>query len=244
MHVHDVMRRLEAMGDPKLAKGMSRFGVDGGKALGIRVPALRALAKDLKTDHDLALALWATGVHEARLLAPMVAETAMVTEELADAWVGDLDAWDVCDGLCFEILRYTPFARSKALEWAESEEEYVKRAGFALMAGIAIADKEAPDDAFIAFLEAVEREAQDDRHFVKKAVNWALRQTGKRNAALNRRALAAARRLRKSPSRAARWVGADAERELASEAVQRRLSERASRAKKGGAARGRPARRA
>jgi len=244
MHVHDVMRRLEAMGDPKLAKGMERFGVSSHRALGIRVPALRALAKDLRTDHDLALALWATGVHEARLLAPMVAEAAMVTEELADAWVGDLDAWDVCDGLCFEILRHTPFARSKALEWAESEEEYVKRAGFALMAGIAIADKEAPDEAFFAFLEAIEREAGDDRHFVKKAVNWALRQTGKRNAALNRRALAAARRLRKSPSRAARWVGADAERELASEAVQRRLRERASRGKRGGAARKRRAHRA
>ena len=239
-----VMERLRAMGDPELVKGMERFGVDGGRALGIRVPPLRALSKEIGRDHALALGLWATGVHEARILTPMVAEVGRTTEAQADAWVVDIDAWDICDGLCFELLRYAPFAHSKALEWAGREEEYVKRAGFALMAGLAIKDKGAPDAAFLPFLEAVEREADDDRNFVRKAVNWALRQIGKRDAALNRRALEVARQLKARDSRAARWVGSDAARELASEAVQRRLRERKSRSVKGGAAKRRRARRA
>ncbi len=230
MQLREVMRRLEAMGDPEVARGMGRFGVDGRRALGIKVPPLRALSKEIGRDHALALELWATGVHEARILTPMVAEVARTTEAQADAWVADIDAWDICDGLCFELLRYAPFAHRKALEWSAREEEYVKRAGFALMAGLAIKDRRAPDAAFLPFLEAVEREADDGRNFVRKAVNWALRQVGKRNAALNRRALAVARRLKARGSSAARWVGSDAARELASGPVQRRLRERAKRA--------------
>jgi len=223
MGYSDVMAELKSMADPEAAKGMAYFGVRAKAPLGISMPPLRALARRAGRDHALAARLWASGVHEARILAGLVDEPGKVTEAQMDAWARDFDSWDVCDGVCFSLFDKTPWAYEKAVEWAASEQEYVRRVGFAMMAGLALHDKAAPDSRFVEFLPVIERHAGDDRNFVKKAVNWALRQIGKRNAALNGKAIAAGERIRAQGSRAARWVAADALRELRSEAVQARL---------------------
>jgi 3-methyladenine DNA glycosylase AlkD len=204
---------------------MARFGINPDRALGVRVPDLRRLSKEIGTDHRLALALWKTGLHEARILASMVDDPAEVTEAQMEAWVGDFDSWDLCDQCCGNLFDKTPFAFVKAIEWATRDEEFPKRAGFALMAWAAVHDKRAEDRVFLDFLPIIEREAGDERNFVKKAGNWALRQIGKRNPRLHRAALAAAKRMSKrNDSLAARWIGTDAVRELSSEAVKKRLS--------------------
>lgn len=204
---------------------MARFGINPDRALGVRIPDLRRLAKQVGTDHSLALGLWKTGIHEARILASMIDDPAAVTERQMESWAGDFDSWDLCDQCCGNLFDRTPFAYGKAVEWASRDEEFIKRAGFALMAWAAVQDKTADNRVFLEFLPVIEREANDDRNFVKKAVNWALRQIGKRNRRLNRAAVAAARRLAKQKdSRAARWVGTDALRELTSEGVRSRLS--------------------
>jgi 3-methyladenine DNA glycosylase AlkD len=220
-----VIRRLEAMGDPANVAGMARFGIrPRTRVLGISVVALRKLARELGRDHALAAALWRSGIHEARVLATMVEEPARVTEAQAERWVRTLDSWDVCDQLCANLLDRTPFAHAKAVEWAGREPEFQKRAGFALMAALAVHDRSASDRAFERFLPVIRREATDDRNFVRKAVNWALRQIGKRNAALHAKAIATAERIATIDSRAARWIAADALRELRSDAVSARLA--------------------
>jgi 3-methyladenine DNA glycosylase AlkD len=203
---------------------MARFGITPDRALGVRVPDLRRLAKEIGTDHRLALALWRSGLHEARILSSMIDDPRQVTESQMESWAQDFDSWDLCDQCCGNLFDKTPFAYRKAIEWAGREEEFVKRAGFALMAWAAVHDKSADEAVFQEFLPIIERQAGDDRNFVKKAVNWSLRQIGKRNRRLHREALAAARRLAKSDARSARWIGADAVRELTSEGVLSRLS--------------------
>ncbi len=203
---------------------MARFGINPERALGVRIPDIRGLARELGKDHALALALWRTEVHEARILASMVDEPERVTERQMESWVKGVDSWDVCDQVCGNLFDRTPFARTKSIEWAGREQEFVKRAGFAIMAWRAVHDRDAGDDDFLELLPVIEREATDPRNFVKKAVSWALRQIGKRNRRLNRAAGAAARRLAKGgASAAARWVGRDALRELTSDAVRSRL---------------------
>lgn len=215
---------LRSIGDPANVAGMARFGIDAERALGIRVTELRALARTLGHDHALAVALWRSGIHEARMLATLVDDPELVTETQMEAWVADLQSWDLCDGVCGNLFDRTPFAFAKALEWSRREEEFVKRAGFALMAWAAVHRKDLDDATFVAFLPRIEAEASDGRTYVKKAVNWALRQIGKRNRALNRRAIATARRIGRIDSRAARWIAADALRELESPAVRERLA--------------------
>lgn len=218
----EVLARLRAAADPANVAGMARYGISTAGALGVSMPLLRGLARDLrparKADpdgaHELAAALWARGVHEARVLAALVDVPALVTREQARAWAGDLDSWDVCDQLCGNLLDRVPFAVELAIGWAGAEEEFVKRAGFVLMTQLAVHDKAAPDDVFLGFLGLVEREAADGRNFVRKAVNWALRQIGKRNVYLHARAVEVAERLRESGPKAARWVASDALREL------------------------------
>jgi 3-methyladenine DNA glycosylase AlkD len=203
---------------------MARFGINPERALGVRVPDLRRLAGDLGRDHSLALSLWRTGVHEARILASMVDEPARVTERQMESWVRAFDSWDVCDQVCGNLFDRTAFAGQKAVVWAGRDEEFVKRAGFAIMAWRAFHDREATDSELVRLLLVIEREANDPRNFVKKAVSWALRQIGKRNRSLNRRAVVVAGRLAERPDSApARWVGRDALRELTSDAVQQRL---------------------
>ena len=222
--VDDVLARLEEMGDPANVAGMQRFGITPHtRVLGISMPTLRALGKELGTDHRLAAGLWRSGIHEARVLATMVEDPARVTEAQADRWVRSLDSWDVCDQLCANLLDRTVFAHVKALEWAGRNREFEKRAGFALMAALAVHDTAASDRAFERFLPVIRREATDDRNFVKKAVNWALRQIGKRNERLHAKAISTAERIGAMDSRAARWIAADALRELRSEAVRSRL---------------------
>ena len=215
------------MANPANVEGMARFGIASTNTLGISVTALRSLAKRIGRDHALALALWDTGIHEARSLAAMVDEPEKVTKRQMDRWASQIDSWDVCDGCTFVLFDKTPYAYEKATAWSARREEFVKRAGFSLMAALAIHDKQAPDARFLEFLPIIRRQAHDERNFVKKAVNWALRQIGKRNLALNAAAIETAEQIRADGTRAGRWVSADALRELRSDAVQSRLRSRA-----------------
>jgi 3-methyladenine DNA glycosylase AlkD len=224
MEREEVLQRLNDLADPEGRAGMARFGIATDRALGIRIPMLRRLAKEVGPDHRLAQELWDTRIHEARILASMIDDPAGVTEGQMEAWVGDFDSWDVCDQVCGNLFDKTPYAHEKAVSWSGREEEFVKRAGFALMATLAVHDKGAPDAAFLVFLPLIEREAHDGRNYVKKAVNWALRQIGKRNRALNMEAIAAAKRIHAADSRSGRWVASDALRELRSDPVQARLT--------------------
>lgn len=213
--------------DAKAAAGMARFGITGAHVYGISMPELIKLSKAIGRDHRLALGLWAAPGHETRILAALIDDPKQVTAAQLDAWVQDFDSWDVCDQAIMKLFEKTPFAWDKALTWSRAEAEFVKRAGYVTMASLAVSDKRAPDAAFTAFWPEIRRGAVDKRNFVKKAVNWALRQIGKRNLALNESAVALAREIAESESAAARWVAADALRELTSPAVQARLARRA-----------------
>jgi 3-methyladenine DNA glycosylase AlkD len=226
MTVAKIVAELEAHANPANVAGMARYGINPKRALGVSIPRLRAMAKEIGRDHALARELWASGIHEARILAGLVDDPAKVTAAQLERWVGDFDSWDVCDGVCSNLFDKTPFAWEKAVAWSARSEEFVKRAGFVLMAALAVHDKKAPDERFRKFLPLIEREAADERNFVKKAVNWALRQIGKRNRALNGDAVAAAKRIRKIDSKSARWIAADALRELESGAVRERLDKK------------------
>ena len=226
MRYDQVLRRLESVADPGWASGMARFGIDTRRAYGIRVPILRRIAKEIGRDHQLAQQLWSSAIHEARILASLVDDPSKVTEEQMESWVSDLDSWDVCDGCCGNLFDKTEFAYSKAQEWSLRSEEFVKRAAFALMAFLAVHDKGADDGAFLEFLPAIRRESTDERNFVRKAVNWALREIGKRNLSLNLAAIGAAREIHRIDSRSARWIASDALRELTHEKVQARLRRR------------------
>jgi 3-methyladenine DNA glycosylase AlkD len=224
-----ILKKLEAQADPAAVAAMARFGIHAKEAYGIPTPKLRQLAREIEKNHRLAEQLWATGIHDARHLAALVDEPERVTAAQMERWARDFDSWDVVDGTCCHLFVYTAPAWQKAVEWSRREKEYVRRAGFAMMAFLAVHDKAAPDAKFARLLPIIRRRASDERNFVKKAVNWALRQIGKRNAHLNRLAIRTARKIRSSNSLAARWVAADALRELTGAAVQRRLAGRARR---------------
>ena len=220
----EVLTQLRSMGNPRNREGMARYGINVENALGVSVTELRKVARGLGRDHRLASGLWKSGVHEARILAALVDEPEKVTPAQMDRWARAFDSWDLCDQVCSNLFDRTPFAYDKATEWAGRDEEFVKRAGFALMAALAVHDKEAGDEDLAAFLPIIEREADDERNFVKKAVDWALRQIGKRSRALNLAAIASAESIATMDSRAARWIARDALHELRSEAVQSRLA--------------------
>jgi 3-methyladenine DNA glycosylase AlkD len=222
----EVMARLRSLAQPGNLEGMKRFGIPTEHALGIPIPALRKLAKEIGRDHALAGELWATGIHEARMLATLVDDPEEVTDAQMEAWVLDFASWDLCDQCCSNLFDSTPHAYRKVREWSSREEEFVKRAGFVLMATLSVHDKKADDDAFREFFPIIIREATDDRVYVKKAVNWALRQIGKRNGVLNREAIRIAEEIRAIDSKAARWIASDALRELTGEKVQDRLKKR------------------
>jgi 3-methyladenine DNA glycosylase AlkD len=208
--VNTILAWMAERENPTNKAGMARFGINADHAYGISIADLRPLAKTYKKQHALALELWAAGWHEARLLAALIDDPKQVTEAQMEAWAADFDSWDVVDQCCNKLFDKTPFAYDKALAWTSRPETFVKRAGFVLMATLGVHDKKAPDDIFAAFLPIIEREASDDRNFVKKAVNWALRQIGKRSLALNEAAIASANRIQKMDSKAARWIAADA----------------------------------
>jgi 3-methyladenine DNA glycosylase AlkD len=222
--VQEIIERLKSQADPDNVAGMARFGISPENTLGISIPALRAMAREIGRDHRLACELWATGIHEARILAAFIDDPKQVGEAQMEAWAGDFDSWDVCDQVCMNLFDRTPFADRKAVEWSSREEEFVKRAAFALMASLAVHDKKSGDERFEAFFPLIEHAAVDDRKTVRKAVNWALRQIGKRNPRLNRRAIEVAERIAQLDSKSARWIAADALKELTSPAVQEKVS--------------------
>ncbi len=210
-----LMQELERLADPAWKEKLAHFGSRPEKALGVPVSAIRALAKGRK-DHELAALLWESGLHEARILATLVEDPKQVRPQQMDAWTRDFDAWDICDGACTNVYRKTPFAREKALEWAGAEEEYVRRAGFVLMAVLAVHEKKAGDDFFEPFFHLILKYAGDNRNFVKKAVNWALRQMGKRKGSpgLRARAIQTAEEMLRMDAPTARWIAGDALKEL------------------------------
>ncbi|HTD39509.1 MAG TPA: DNA alkylation repair protein [Mucilaginibacter sp.] len=215
MNVQQIVELLNQSSDAKYLEGMKRFGVDNSKALGVSLPQIRKLAKSIKKDHQLALDLWDSGIHECRFMASLVDDPKQVTPQQMDKWVADFDSWDVCDQVCGNLFDRTPYALEKALEYSASEKEYIKRAGFVLMAEFAVHDKKAGNEGFMQFFPVIEREAWDDRNFVKKAVNWALRQIGKRNKELRTVAIECARRIAQQESKAAKWIAKDALNEFA-----------------------------
>lgn len=227
MKCTEILRLLASRPDPLAAEGMARFGIVAKKIYGgWSVPALKKLAREIGRDHVLAKELWAAEFFEARALATMIDEPAKVTPGQMNQWAKDFDSWAICDAACINVFRYTRLAHQKCVEWSARPEEFVKRAAFALMAGLAVADKAASDEAFLRFLPLIKSAAVDERNMVKKGVNWALRQIGKRSAPLNRAALAVADEIHCLDSRAARWIASDARRELISSAVQQKLKVR------------------
>ena len=218
MLVSEVIELLKSCADPtpENLRGMARYGINTGRALCVSTPDIKKLAKQIGRDHALALRLWEAGWRETCILAAMIDEAGKVTAGQMDNWAGDFDSWDVCDATCLYLFSWTGLACEKALQWSERQEEYVKRAGFALMACLAVGQRKPGQEQLAAFLPAIEREAWDERNFVKKAVNWALRQVGKHNRTLNKLAIETAVRIKLQDTRSARWIASDALRELTS----------------------------
>jgi 3-methyladenine DNA glycosylase AlkD len=227
MQLKDVIAELRSISDPEAAAGMARYGIKADRALGVSIPGLQSLAKKIGKNRKLAQDLWSSAIHEARILACMIDDPQQITADRLERLVNEFDSWDLCDQCCNRLFSKTPFARQKALTWANRPEEFVKRAGFVMMAVLAVHDKKAADKQFDAFFEEIKKGAIDERNFVKKAVNWALRQIGKRNMSLNRKAISVAEEIQQLESKAARWIANDALRELRSEKIQKRLSGRA-----------------
>ena len=219
----EIVKKLKSLSNPEAVAGMARFGINPENTYGVSIPNLRRMAKEIGKEHTLARQLWSSGIHEARILAGMINEPEMVTEKQMEEWVRDFDSWDVCDQVCMNLFEDTPFAYKKAIAWSKRKDEFIKRAGFVMMARLAVSDKKAGDKQFEKFLPIIKRESKDERNFVKKAVNWALRQIGKRNLRLNKKAIEIAKEIQKIDSKSARWVAADALKELTSETVQKRL---------------------
>ena len=220
---NDILDKLKTLADPKAVEGMARYGINPQNTYGVSIPNLRKIARETGKNHALAQELWASGIHEARILAGMIDDPSMATEEQLESWVEDFDSWDVCDQCCMNFFQKTEFAYRKAIEWSERDKEFVKRAGFAMMACLAVSNKKAGDGLFDTFFPIIKRESSDNRNYVKKAVNWSLRQIGKRNINLNKKAILIAGEIQKMDSRSAKWIASDAIRELTGESVQKRL---------------------
>ncbi|MDB5149911.1 MAG: 3-methyladenine glycosylase AlkD [Mucilaginibacter sp.] len=214
MDTQTVIELLKQKADAAYLQGMVRFGIDTSRALGVKLPEIRKLAKTIKKDHELALTLWDTQIHEARMLASMIADPKLVTPELMDSWTSDFNSWDICDQVCGNLFDQASFALDKAVEYSAHEQEFVKRAGFVLMAEYAVHNKTAPDEVFINLLPFMEHEAWDNRNFVKKAISWALRQIGKRNNILKVKAINTARNIYNHPSKSAKWIANNTLNEL------------------------------
>ncbi len=230
MKIDEIIKKLESLENPVNIAGMKRFGITTKKAFGVSAPVLKDLAKDVKKQtedrHALALELWETGIHEARVIAYLIDDPKQVSSEQMDAWTADFDNWAICDGTCGHLFCRTEFAYEKVFQWSKRDEEFVKRAGIVLIAWLAVHDKKAADQRIAQFLPVLETHADDDRNFIKKAVNWSLRQIGKRNLNLNKLAVEAAERIKARNTKAGRWIAADALRELKSEKILERLQKK------------------
>jgi 3-methyladenine DNA glycosylase AlkD len=212
--IEKIKKYLESKGSEKNLLGMQRFGIRFKKAYGVNIPVIRKLAKDYKRNHDLALELWETKIHELMLLAVFVDDYKQVTKAQMNKWVKDFASWDICDQCCSNLFEKTPYAFEKVFEWSKSKDEFIKRAAFALIAVIAVHHKKTEDIELLDFFPLIEREAYDERNFVKKAVNWALRQLGKRSRLLFDEAVEVAKRIEQQDSKAAKWIAKDALREF------------------------------
>ena len=230
MNVSEILKQLKSLENPENVAGMARFGITAKKAFGISAPVLKTFAKELKRTtedrHTLAFELWETGIHEARIIAYLIDDPKKVTPAQMDEWAKDFDNWAICDGTCGHLFCRTENAYRKAFEWSAREEEFIKRAGIVLMAYLAVHDKKAADEKIAEFLPLLESKANDERNFIKKAVNWSLRQIGKRNLRLNKLAIETAERIKAQNTKSARWIAADAMRELKSEKIRERLEEK------------------
>jgi len=225
----EIISLIKANEDPKAVAEMARFGITPDGSYGVCMPVLEDISRRVGKDHDLAERLWSTGIREAMIVASLIDDSKFVTEDQMDRWVRDFRSWDICDGCCLHLFADAEPGRKKAVEWTRSRSEFVKRAGYVIIAVLAVHDKRGGDDTFRSFFPLIVRGSTDERNYVKKAVNWALRQIGKRNLRLNREAVAVARRIQRLDSKAARWIAADALRELRSEKVQERLRAKARR---------------
>ncbi len=226
MQYDEILKKLKSLSNPKAMQGMAKYGITPERTYGVSIPHLRKIAQEIGKDHGLARKLWESNIRETRILASMVDDPALATEEQLEKWVQEFDYWEICDQVCQNLFTYTKCAYQKAREWSKRDEEFVKRAGFALMAWLAFKDKKAKDEQFEKFLPIIRKESLDRRNLVKKAVNWALRQIGKRNLNLNTRAIETAKDIQKLDSKSAQWIATDAIRELTSEAIKKRLLKR------------------
>ena len=224
MNSKEIIRELKSKANPKNVKGMARFGISEKGTLGIAIPELRKIAKSIGKNHKLAKELWKSGIHEARLLAAFIGEPGLITEKEMEEWVKDFDSWDICDQVCSNIFCRSKLAYKKVFDWSEDKREFVKRTSFALIACLAVHDKKAKDKDFLQFFPLIEKAAEDERNFVKKAVNWSLRQIGKRNLKLNKKAIQLAKDIRGSNDcKSAKWVANNALTELEGVVIQKRL---------------------
>jgi 3-methyladenine DNA glycosylase AlkD len=219
-----IITTLYSQANPKNVEGMARFGIKStGKVLGISTPFLKSLKKNIGINHELALDLWQTDIFEARILAAFIADPKILKKSEVNRWVQVFDNWAICDGVCMHCFRNTPYAHELIMKWVKKKREFVRRAGFTMIATLCVHDKKSDDTVFLKYLRVVYMYATDERNYVKKAVNWALRQIGKRNIKLNAAAIKTAKEIQKLDSSAAKWIAADALRELRSTSVQKRL---------------------
>jgi 3-methyladenine DNA glycosylase AlkD len=223
MEYEDIIQELDLLSNPEDVKGMMRFGINSKKVYGVRIPELRRIAKEAGKNHELAAKLWDAGYNETKILASLIEDPKKVTEDQMDKWVIGFNSWDICDQCCNNLFHKTPYAYKKIFEWSERNEEFVKRAAFTLIAVLAVHDKKSDDNKFKQFFPLIIRESTDNRNYVKKAVNWALRQIGKKNRNLNNESLNVAMQIQRIDDKSAKWIAADALRELRSEKIQERL---------------------
>jgi 3-methyladenine DNA glycosylase AlkD len=228
MDCNQVLEKIKSLGNPEAVAGMARYGINPKNTYGVSMPNLRSMRKAIGTNHKLAEELWSSGVHEARILAGIVDDPKATTEEQMERWIRDFDSWDVCDQCCKNLFARTRFVEKKVEEWTRRTEEFVKRAGFVLMAEMAVHHKDAQNSVFMSSLHIIRREATDERNYVKKADDWAMRQIGKRNLHLNEKTIAMARAIGKIDSKSARWMASNALKELQSEKIMRKLHHKVS----------------
>lgn len=223
MELNDILETFKSLANDANREGMARFGIKSETAFGVNIPVLRKMAREIGKNHSLALQLWEQPFHEAKLLATLVADPKQTDSLLMEQWVKDFYSWDICDQCCGNLFEDTALAYQKALAWATREEEFVRRAGFVMMARLAVSDKKAGNQKFEEFLPLIKTYSTDSRNFVKKAVNWALRQIGKRNWALNEKALEVAKEIYSQDNKTAKWIAAGAMRELENDRIRKRI---------------------
>ncbi|HII95807.1 MAG TPA: DNA alkylation repair protein [Candidatus Methanofastidiosum sp.] len=223
MECQSIIEKLKTISDPKTLEGMSRYGIKTDKAFGVSIPKIRLLAKEIEKDHNLALELWKSGFHETKFLASMIDDPKKLTNEQMENWAKDFDSWDVCDQVCNNLFGKSPLAFDKVFEWSKRDEEFVKRAGYVLMAVLAVHDKTRADEDLFKFMPVIFNGSTDERIYVKKAVNWALRQIGKRNLILHKKAIEYALDIQKIDSKSAKWIASDALRELHNPKILERI---------------------